>query len=126
MLATEAATAASAIALGAPTTPNEGQDASGSQPVDGKENGSLNIKKDASTNLDVAFTLSDEDIAILDSYFGPELRDNIVRMHRKILEKPDAKPFIFGSLVSRPIHDREQRTKIHQVHDPFATWIPTC
>jgi tRNA pseudouridine13 synthase len=59
--------------------------------------------------------ISAADIELLDSCFGADIRETIIRMYHKILAKPDAKPNFFGSVFSRPITDKQLRTKMHSV-----------
>ncbi|KAI9744129.1 MAG: hypothetical protein M1818_002281 [Claussenomyces sp. TS43310] len=77
-----------------------------------------NIKSQPSASApdggQTSFSLQPEDAATLQSHFGAEFRDTIVRMYERILQKPDVKPFVFGSLVSVPIPDKQKRTQIHQ------------
>ncbi len=60
-------------------------------------------------------TLSSEDSALLDSYFGTAVREEIVQLYERVLKKPDAKAGSFGSVSSDPITDRQRRTQLHKV-----------
>lgn len=62
----------------------------------------------------INFTLDPEDDTLLVKYFDVALKDDLVKFHIKILERPNAKPASFGSLVSAPITDRVLRGRIHQ------------
>lgn len=68
----------------------------------------------AATTAD-SFALTPEDNALLDNYFGASVREQIVKMYKKILAKPNEKAATYGSVTSEPILDRELRTKLHQV-----------
>lgn len=69
---------------------------------------------DAAATAD-SFTLAPEDEVLLDNYFGANVREQIVKMYKKILAKPNEKAATYGSVTSEPILDRELRTKLHQV-----------
>jgi hypothetical protein len=69
---------------------------------------------DAATTAD-SFALAPEDEVLLDNYFGANVREQIVKMYKKILAKPNEKAATYGSVTSEPILDRELRTKLHQV-----------
>ncbi|TAQ88272.1 hypothetical protein B7494_g3369 [Chlorociboria aeruginascens] len=70
--------------------------------------------------------ISPEDNEKLNSYFGPALKDGIVKLYEKILAKPDAKPASFGSLLSEPITDRALRGRLHQdVRRIFSSRLET-
>ncbi|KAL3427084.1 tRNA pseudouridine synthase d [Phlyctema vagabunda] len=58
--------------------------------------------------------LSVEDEKLLTTYFGQEIRDQILKFYKEILAKPDKRPGSFGTLTSDPIMDKELRTKVHQ------------
>jgi hypothetical protein len=62
-----------------------------------------------------SFTLSADDTALLDSYFGVNVRMAILKLHEKVLLNPKAKPGSLGSVYSEPITDRQLRGKLHQV-----------
>lgn len=62
-----------------------------------------------------SFALGSEDGVLLDNYFGANVREQIVKMYKKILAKPNEKAATYGSVTSEPILDRELRTKLHQV-----------
>lgn len=62
-----------------------------------------------------AFALAPEDEVLLDTYFGANVREQIVKMYKKILAKPNEKAATYGSVTSEPILDRELRTKLHHV-----------
>lgn len=64
-----------------------------------------------------AFALAPEDEVLLDTYFGADVREQIVKMYKKILAKPNEKAATYGSVTSEPILDRELRTKLHHVRD---------
>ncbi|KFY02211.1 hypothetical protein O988_02324 [Pseudogymnoascus sp. VKM F-3808] len=68
---------------------------------------------DAATTAD-SFALVPEDEVLLDNYFGANVREQIVKMYKKILAKPNEKAATYGSVTSEPILDRELRTKLHQ------------
>lgn len=61
------------------------------------------------------FTMSTDDTAILDSYFGVHTRVAILNLHEKLLLNPQAKPGSLGSVSSEPITDRQLRGRLHQV-----------
>jgi hypothetical protein len=69
---------------------------------------------DAASTAD-SFALVPEDELLLDKYFGASVREQIVKMYKKILAKPNEKAATYGSVTSEPILDRELRTKLHQV-----------
>ncbi|RMJ28953.1 pseudouridine synthase [Aspergillus sp. HF37] len=60
------------------------------------------------------FQLSDEDNALLESYFGPEKTSQIVSLHKRALAAPQTKPSDFSKIPTATVTDREQRTKMHQ------------
>lgn len=62
-----------------------------------------------------SFTVSAEDTALLDSYFGSQIRMSMVKLYERIIQQPFAKSASFGSVTSEPITDRELRKKMHQV-----------
>lgn len=62
-----------------------------------------------------SFALAPEDEVLLDNYFGADVREQIVKMYKKILAKPNEKAATYGSVTSEPILDRELRTKLHHV-----------
>lgn len=64
-----------------------------------------------------SFALAPEDEVSLDNYFGADIREQIVKMYKKILAKPNEKAATYGSVTSEPILDRELRTKLHHVRD---------
>lgn len=61
------------------------------------------------------FTLGSDDTALLDSYFGVNVRAAILKLYEKVLLSPHAKPGSLGSVSSEPITDRQLRGKLHQV-----------
>ncbi|KFY37287.1 hypothetical protein V494_04829 [Pseudogymnoascus sp. VKM F-4513 (FW-928)] len=61
-----------------------------------------------------SFALTPEDEVLLDNYFGADVREQIVKMYKKILAKPNEKAATYGSVTSEPILDRALRTKLHQ------------
>ena len=85
---------------------------------------STDIKEDVATaksaeelSWDVVkpkFIISPDDEYALVQYFGVILTEEIIRLHEKILAKPDAKPAVFGALLSEPITDRPLRGRLHQ------------
>jgi hypothetical protein len=60
-------------------------------------------------------TLNIDDTAILDSYFGANVRTAVVKLYEKVLRNPQAKPGSLGFVSSEPITDRQLRGKLHQV-----------
>ncbi|OBT60659.1 hypothetical protein VE03_09923 [Pseudogymnoascus sp. 23342-1-I1] len=61
-----------------------------------------------------SFMLAPGDEVLLDKYFGADVREQIFKMYKKILAKPNEKAATYGSVTSEPILDRELRTKLHQ------------
>ena len=61
------------------------------------------------------FTLNIHDTALLDSYYGANVRTAVVKLYEKVLRNPQAKPGSFGFVSSEPITDRQLRGKLHQV-----------
>lgn len=61
------------------------------------------------------FTLTAGDEALLDNYFGADVREQVLKLYKKVLAKPNEKAAAYGSVTSQPILDRELRTKLHQV-----------
>ncbi|KAL9008063.1 MAG: hypothetical protein Q9173_006774 [Seirophora scorigena] len=57
--------------------------------------------------------LSDEDRSLLDSYFNPEIVEQILALFHRVLVSPLRKARDFGSITTDPI-DRDVRTQIHQ------------
>jgi tRNA pseudouridine13 synthase len=72
------------------------------------------VEKPSEGTQKPAFVLSSEDDKTLVQYFGAAFKDELVKFHEKILAKPEAKPAVFGSLLSSPITDRVLRGQIHQ------------
>jgi tRNA pseudouridine13 synthase len=60
------------------------------------------------------FVVSSDDQALLTSYFGAILTDELIKFHCKVLSRPDAKPAVFGFLLSDPITDKAIRGQLHQ------------
>jgi tRNA pseudouridine13 synthase len=60
------------------------------------------------------FQLSDEDNALLESYFGAEKTSRIVSLHKRALASPQTKPSDFSKIPTTAVTDRDQRTKMHQ------------
>lgn len=61
------------------------------------------------------FTLKANDTALLDAYFGANIRTAVVKLYEKVLRSPQAKPGSLGFVCSEPITDRQLRGKLHQV-----------
>jgi hypothetical protein len=61
------------------------------------------------------FTLSADDTALLDSYFGTNVRTAVMKLYEKVLRNPLSKPGSLGSVFSEPITDRQLRGRLHQV-----------
>ncbi|KAI4169710.1 MAG: hypothetical protein LQ348_007231, partial [Seirophora lacunosa] len=59
------------------------------------------------------FLLSDEDRSLLDSYFNPEIVEQILALFHRVLVSPLRKARDFGSITTDPI-ERDVRTQIHQ------------
>lgn len=57
---------------------------------------------------------SAEDEALLESYLGIDIAEDVVELHRRVIRSPNAKPRDLGNVVSAVITDRELRTKIHE------------
>jgi tRNA pseudouridine13 synthase len=73
-----------------------------------------------------SFVIDTADEALLDTYFGTELKGKILKFHESVLAKPTAKPSVFGHLHSDPITDRVLRGKIHQdVRRIFSSKLDT-
>lgn len=64
--------------------------------------------------------VSDDDLKLLTSYFGNEVRDLMLALYNKVLERPGGKAASYGSVVSEVIKDRQLRTQIHQVSSPSS------
>lgn len=60
------------------------------------------------------FVINPDDEYALVNYFGALVTEEIIQLHEKILAKPDAKPAVFGALLSAPITDRPLRGRLHQ------------
>lgn len=90
------------------TTPVAQASAEVAKPVDEKE------KETPASEAKDDFILSTEDEALLDNYFGADVRDQIVKMYKRILAKPNEKAATYGSVTSEPILDRALRTQLHQ------------
>lgn len=69
----------------------------------------------ADAQLIVGFALSADDRALLDSYFGANVRTAVVKLYENVLRSPQAKPGSLGFVSSEPITDRQLRGKLHQV-----------
>lgn len=60
------------------------------------------------------FRVSEEDNALLESYFGSEVTQKIVNLHKRAMSTPKARPGELGRVTAGTITDRDLRTKIHQ------------
>ncbi len=60
------------------------------------------------------FSICSADEELLTTYFGSTLKDDIIKFHRKVLSKPDAKAGFFGHLSTAPISDKSVRSRVHQ------------
>ncbi|KAI5300956.1 hypothetical protein KEM56_002073 [Ascosphaera pollenicola] len=60
------------------------------------------------------FKLSDDDRALMESYFGAEIAASIVDLHDRALKSPHTKVTALGRVKSNVITDRDLRTNIHQ------------
>ena len=60
------------------------------------------------------FQVSDEDNALLVSFFGPDVTKKIVKLHRRAMSTPKARPGDLGRVTSGIFTDRDLRTKVHQ------------
>jgi hypothetical protein len=69
----------------------------------------------ADAELTIGFTLTAHDTALLDSYFGVDVRTAILKLYEKVLRNPQAKPGSLGFVSSEPITDRQLRGQLHQV-----------
>ncbi|BDD57494.1 hypothetical protein MPDQ_000249 [Monascus purpureus] len=58
--------------------------------------------------------ISDEDNSLLESYFGPEIAQRIVKLHKRAMSSPKSRPGELGRISTIAISDRDLRTKIHQ------------
>lgn len=76
------------------------------------ENQPDETKKDEPTEPE--FQLSDEDNALLESYFGPQKTNKIVALHKRALASPRMRPADLGRVATTTFSDRELRTQIHQ------------
>ncbi|RDW70150.1 hypothetical protein BP5796_08547 [Coleophoma crateriformis] len=73
-----------------------------------------------------ASLLSADDEALLASYFGDTIKEQLIKFHAEVVSKPDKKASLFGSLMSDPIPDKEIRTKVHQdVRRIFSSTLET-
>jgi tRNA pseudouridine13 synthase len=72
------------------------------------------IETTNNADTEQAFVVSSADQEILTSYFGAALMDEIIKFHEKVLSKPNAKPAVFGHLLSNPIADKGVRGRLHQ------------
>jgi tRNA pseudouridine13 synthase len=73
-----------------------------------------------------AFTLSDDDRALLDSYFGADVAQKIITLHDRARASPKARPYEFGRIQSSVVTDRDLRTKMHQaIRRIFASQLET-
>jgi hypothetical protein len=72
-------------------------------------------QKDATGTEQASAALSPDDFDLLDSFFGPAVRELVVKLYEKVLQQPNAKPASLGTVTSDPINDRQLRTKIHGV-----------
>ncbi|RFU33873.1 hypothetical protein B7463_g2431, partial [Scytalidium lignicola] len=74
----------------------------------------------------MTFTLSSEDDVLLTKYFGEDLKNEVIRLYKNILSKPNAKPTAFDSLLTSPIADRVFRGKLHHdVRRIFQSYLET-
>jgi tRNA pseudouridine13 synthase len=74
----------------------------------------IKIESASKDKTNPAFVVSDNDQELLASYFGSALKDNLIKFYQKVLSKPDAKPAVFGFLLSDPITDKAVRGQLHQ------------
>jgi tRNA pseudouridine13 synthase len=60
-----------------------------------------------------AFNISADDQELLAKYFSAEFKDELIKFHENVLSKPNAKPGVFGSILSPPMTDRPLRGRMH-------------
>lgn len=60
------------------------------------------------------FQLSEEDKALLESFFGSEATERILALHTRALANPRARPNELGRVNTVVVTDRDLRIKIHQ------------
>ncbi|KAL1967464.1 hypothetical protein VTN77DRAFT_3249 [Rasamsonia byssochlamydoides] len=61
-----------------------------------------------------AFSLSDDDRTLLESYFGGDVAQKIIILNERARASPNARPHEFGRIKSGVVTDRDLRTKMHQ------------
>ncbi|GAQ10304.1 multisubstrate pseudouridine synthase 7 [Aspergillus lentulus] len=60
------------------------------------------------------FQISEQDKALLESFFGTEATERILALHTRALSNPRARPNELGRVNTVVVTDRDQRIKIHQ------------
>ena len=87
--------------------------------VENKQQGEAEaaVASDATPNAEtptVEFEISDEDKALLDSYFGADHAKKIISLHRRAQNNEKARPSELGRLPTVVVNDRDLRIKMHQ------------
>lgn len=77
------------------------------------------VKEEPTGSIAEKSPISDDDHRLLTTYFGAKVRDSILALYKKVLERPDGKAASYGAVVSEQIKDRQLRTQIHQVSCSF-------
>ncbi|GAD94263.1 pseudouridine synthase TruD/Pus7 [Paecilomyces variotii No. 5] len=67
-----------------------------------------------SSDVAVEFQISEEDNALLKSFFGDDITQQILNLNKRALSDLKARPSDLGKVKSGTIDDRDLRTKIHQ------------
>lgn len=88
-------------------------------PADNKQQGDAEaaVASDATPTMEtpaVEFQISDEDKALLDSYFGADHAKKIVSLYRRAQSNEKARPSELGRLSTVVVTDRDLRIKMHQ------------
>lgn len=97
-----------------PSAENKPASDSAQEPTESKqtETKAEETKKDEPKEPE--FQISDEDNALLESYFGAEKTGKILNLHRRALGNPRARPAELGRVPTSVFSDRELRIQIHQ------------
>ncbi|KAH8821740.1 putative Multisubstrate pseudouridine synthase 7 [Xylogone sp. PMI_703] len=111
---TDASTVTDTVMVDAPTVPDTSAAVDPSTaPISSAVSDTHSTVPPEPQDTKYTFTISPEDDAVLITYFGEDLRNDVIALYKRILEKPDAKPSAFGQLFTNSIPDRAFRGKLH-------------
>ncbi|KAE8355949.1 pseudouridine synthase [Aspergillus coremiiformis] len=88
-------------------------------PVENKQQGDSESTAAADASADtetptIEFQVSDDDKALLESYFGGDHTTKIISLHRRAQVNEKARPSELGRLPTVVVNDRDLRIKMHQ------------